>query len=95
MPQGERTKTIMRTIKDGDDLLAASVLAGPPFLSGLSQQEFDHVRETWRRTRLPDDRARIDLLQKRETDLGRAGDLSMAYGFKCADQHLVLFGVLL
>jgi hypothetical protein len=89
MTTGERMKTIMRTIKDGDDLLAASVLSGPPFLSGLSQAEFDQVRETWRRTRLPEDCARIDTLEKWRTHLQRAGDLSIGYQMKCADQQIV------
>jgi hypothetical protein len=89
MTSTERMKTIMRTIKDGDDLLAASVLAGPPFLSGLSQAEFDQTRETWRRARLPQDCARIDTLQKWQTHLERGANLSLAFQMKCADQQVV------
>jgi hypothetical protein len=89
MPEAERMATILRTIRESDDLLAAAVLSAPAFLSGLTAAQFEQTKETWRRTRLGDDCARLDLLAKRELDLQRAAALCIGFQTKCADQAMV------
>jgi hypothetical protein len=53
-----------------ENALAAAVLHAPAFLSGLSEVQRNHVKETWRRARLGPDCDRIELLTKRQRELG-------------------------
>jgi hypothetical protein len=89
MSQKDRLESIHHSINAGDDSVVAAVLEGALILTGLSEIEREHVRETWRRKRLPDECKRIDQLEKDAVHLNRGGTLLMSYQRKMADQTIV------
>jgi hypothetical protein len=89
MSQTDRLAAIQRSINAGDDTVVAAVLEGALILTGLSELEREHVRQQWRRKRLPDECHRVDQLEKDKVHLDRGGILLMGYQRRCADQTIV------
>jgi hypothetical protein len=89
MSQADRLAAIQRSINAGDDTVVAAVLEGALILTGLSEIEREHVRQQWRRKRLPDECHRVDQLEKDKVHLDRGGTLLMSYQRKCADPVIV------
>jgi hypothetical protein len=92
MTPKDRTDTIMASLAAGDDRVMQAVLALPAFASGLTPTEADHLREQWRRSRLPAECRRLDELQKALGHLDRGGQLLLAFTHKLSSTFIVQEG---
>jgi hypothetical protein len=69
----DRMAAISKSLEENDDSLVSGALDVIRFLTNLAKVEQDHVREQWRRKRIPEECARIEMLEKDLVHLERAG----------------------
>lgn len=79
LPQPERLKAILSTLKSGNDEIIAAVLAYPPIVAGLDQREMDLVRRGWAEQKHPLELERLTALRAAEGHLARAGSLASKF----------------
>ena len=89
MPQAERTKAVLASIKSGSDDIVSACLGGPALLSGMSETQHAHVRASYAALRHPDTVKRIESLEKGMEHLERAGKLALKYSLEVADRSIV------
>ena len=85
MPPAERTKTVLASLKSGSDDIVSACLGGPGLLSGMSETQHAHVRDSYAALRHPDTVKRIAALEKAMEHLERAAKLSLQYSLEVAD----------
>ena len=71
----ERSKLINQAMAEDDDTTLASILAAPPYLSGLSAVDRDHHLHTYHSRRRPDLVARLTVLKSAHEKVERDGRL--------------------
>ena len=64
LPSAQRQKLLEAAVRDGDETTASAVLAAPAYLSGLSQEMHNLLREAWHRRSRPEVADRHDLLRR-------------------------------
>jgi hypothetical protein len=87
LDQTKRMTELAKAINAGPsgDAVVEAALNASGFLTGLSPAEQDHIRETWRHKRYPDEMKRIAQLEKDAAALNLGGQIVMTYPMKCAD----------
>jgi hypothetical protein len=71
------------------DAVVEAALGASGFLTGLSTMEQDHIRQTWRQKRWPDEMKRIEQLESDAEHLARSGQIVVSYPTKCADPSVL------
>jgi hypothetical protein len=91
MDQSKRMAAITAAINEGPagDAVVEAVLNAPSVLSGLSSLELDHIRQTWRHKRWPDEMKRIEQLESDARHLAVGGQIVVSYPTKCADPSVL------
>jgi hypothetical protein len=85
----DRMAAISKSLEENDDSLVSGALDISRFLTNLTKVEQDHVREQWRRKRMPAECARIEMLEKGLVHLERAGKILICWELRCADPAIV------
>jgi hypothetical protein len=91
MDPSKRIAEIMKAINEGPsaDAVVEAAIGASGFLTGLSTMERDHIRQTWRQKRWPDEMKRIEQLESDADHLMRGGQIVVSYPAKCADQGVL------
>jgi len=79
LPEQDRQKAISAAVKAGDDLVVHAALGMPGLCTGLNDQLREYVRKEWAVTRHRQEFARLERLERIETDLRRSGGLLQSF----------------
>ena len=85
----DRMAAISKSLEENDDSLVRGALDVSRFLTNLTKVEQDHVREQWRRKRMPAECARIEMLEKDLVHLERAGKILIGWEQRGADPAIL------
>ena len=71
-------KALLASTKpDADGLVASAALSGPAMLSGLEQNQFEHVRLAWANERHREEVARLGELEKGRRSFRKRGEIGV------------------
>jgi hypothetical protein len=90
MPEiGSAFSAMTKSLEENEDSLVSGALDVSRFLTNLTKVEQDHVREQWRRKRMPAECAKIEMLEKDLVHLERAGKILIGWEQRGVDPVIV------
>lgn len=87
-PDGRR-REIMRAIDGGDDQVIGAILSAPAMLTGLSPSDVEAFRLQWQLKRWPNEKKRIEQLEKAAGAVNLGGQLLLSHPQKMAAAAIV------